>query len=313
LQRIGVRFAIVVQAPIVKKLRAVGVVEADPTNRTDVVLRFAGYVEKLFQGKIGDMVTKGTPLMQVYSPELTTAQNEFFLTHNDGATGFHKITLDRLRNLGLSEEDIAGIRATGKPAREVTITAPEDGTITEINVREGSSFGKNQTLYSIGDLRKNYIVARIFQRDLRTLTPGQSVQVAIPGSGLSPVEGQIDLIYPNFREGDGSAGVRITLKMPSTNFIPGLYVDLSFPIHYGIRLGIPSSAILNSGLHQYVFVDRGEGVLEPVEVQTGVSDDFMIEIVQGLTEGSRVAASGTFLLSSEAQLRSALPKWESKK
>lgn len=313
MQKIGVRFSQAKHAPLQKHLRAVGVVEADPTKKTDVVLRFQGYVEKQFKVKIGDYIEKGTPLIKVYSPELTTAQNEFFLTHNDSSHNLHRITLDRLKNLGLSDKDISGIKSLGKPEREVTITAPEAGTITEINIREGSSFAKNQTLYSIGNLSQNYIVARIFQKDLPYLKVGQNVEISLPGFGESSYEGKIDLVYPNFKEGEGTASVRVITKAESSYLIPGIYVDLDFPIDFGTRLVIPVTAILHSGRHQYVFVERGEGILEPTEIVTGFTNDEWTEVVEGLKEGDLVAASGTFLLSSEAQLRSALPKWEAKK
>lgn len=312
LQRIGVRFADAKQVSIKKMLRAVGVVESDNTKRSEIALRFPGYVEKQFVGRVGDHVEAGTPLFSVYSPDLVSAQSEFLLAHGTagGTETLHTSTAERLKNLGLSARDISRIRKAGKPERTIAITAPQAGTILEVNVREGSSFAQGQLLYSVGDLSKNYIVARIFQRDLSDLKVGQSVEIILPESEEESYRGKIDLIYPNISEGEGTANVRVVPDEGNLTLKPGIYVDLRFPIEFGERLAIPTKAVLYSGLHKYVFVDRGEGVLEPREIKTGkVTDDFA-EVKTGLKEGERVVASGSFLISSEAQLRSALPKWE---
>jgi membrane fusion protein, copper/silver efflux system len=79
----------------------------------------------------------------------------------------------------------------------------------------------------------------------------------------------------------------------------------------GVRLAVPDNALLASGEHRYAFVKRGEGRLEAVEVKTGALAGDSIEVLEGLAEGEEVATQATFLLSSEAQLRSALPRWSS--
>jgi len=72
---------------------------------------------------------------------------------------------------------------------------------------------------------------------------------------------------------------------------------------------VPDSALLWSGQHRYAFVDRGEGKLEPVEVEVGALAGDYDEVKSGLAKGDRVATGATFLLSSEAKLRDALPRW----
>jgi Cu(I)/Ag(I) efflux system membrane fusion protein len=69
---------------------------------------------------------------------------------------------------------------------------------------------------------------------------------------------------------------------------------------------VPAGAVLDTGGRQTVFVDRGEGYLEPRAVTTGARTGDRIAILSGLTAGERVVASGTFLVDSESQLRSAL-------
>jgi membrane fusion protein, copper/silver efflux system len=311
LQKTGVRFAAAQLRHLQKTVRAVGVIEPDNTTKSDITLRYAGYVEKQFIGRMGDQVKAGAALFSVYSPELVTAQSEFLLAHdNPGAANvLHGAARDRLRNFGLSDQDISRIIAAGAPQKNITIRAPISGTVLAINVSEGSSFGQGQLLYTIGDLSKNYIVARIFQRDIGGITAGMPVTIHAPDGDISSFPGTVDLIYPNVSEGEGTANVRVLASQHIPALRPGNYVDLRFPVDYGERLAVPTEAVLFSGKHQYVFIDRGGGNLEPREVVSGRSADGWSEIKLGISVGDRVVSSGAFLISSEARLRSALPKW----
>ena len=303
MQQIGVRFAEAKIVPITKSLRAAGLVEADNTKRTELTLRYSGYVERQFRGRVGDHVTAGTPLITVYSPELASAESEFLQSHGgDSGAALHQSTVERLRNLGLTATDISRVKKAN---------APQTGTILEVNVRDGASFGPGQSLYTIGDLSTAYVVGRVFQQDLVDLRVGQAVSLTLPEDEGRSYKGHVDLIYPSVSEGEGTGNVRVVADEPVPGLRPGLYVDLRLPIDLGSHLAVPTTAILYSGLHKYVFIDRGGGKLEPKEVTTGKSSEDWTEIRSGVNAGERVAASGTFLLSSEAQLQSALPKWRS--
>ena len=312
LQKIGVRFAEAKVMPMHREIEAIGVIEQDQTHREEVTLRFSGYVVKQLRGRIGDYVTAGEPLFSVYSPDLVTAQGELLLADKLAMDGhsLHQAAGEKLKNLGLSARDIAQIRRDGKPMRDVLIRATVAGTILDITAREGAAVNAGQVVYVIGDLSKSFIVARIFQQDVGDLKVGQTASITIPGSGDKQIQGHIDLIYPQVEQGAGTANVRVVVSEYIAGLRPGAYVDVAFAVDLGALLSISAESVLYSGRHRYVFVDRGGGVLEPREVTVGKAAAGMVEIRAGLAAGERIAASGTFLLGSEAQLRSALPKWK---
>jgi Cu(I)/Ag(I) efflux system membrane fusion protein len=311
MQLIGVRFAEAKEAVLERTIRAVGLVEQDRTHREDVTVRYSGYIAKLFSGRVGDRVEKGQPLFSVYSPDLVTAQSEYLLAAKSAGNSKSLLMAaeDRLRNLGLSEAQIAALVKNGRPQREILIRAPIKGTILEIGASEGSSVSAGQSVVVIGDLDKGYIVARVFQQDVGDIKAGQAAEYTIPSVSSEIQKGAVDLVFPQVEQGTGTANVRVQSNDFSLDLKPGTYVDLRFRVKIGNRLTIPADAIIYSGLHNYVFVDRGEGMLEPREVFPGRFVGDLVEIRSGLKVGERVAASGNFLLSSEAQLRSALPKW----
>jgi membrane fusion protein, copper/silver efflux system len=102
---------------------------------------------------------------------------------------------------------------------------------------------------------------------------------------------------------------RLELKNPQLALKPGMFADVVIEAPLGTRLAVPDSALLFSGEHRYAFVDRGGGRLEPVEVEVGAQTGSYDEVRRGLSPGDRVATGATFLLSSEAKLRDALPRW----
>ncbi len=311
LQRLGVRFAEVKTRPMRREVRAVAVAESDKTHREEFTLRYSGYVVKQYRGRVGEQVKAGDPLFSVYSPDLVTAQSEFLESQkiDQGKHSLHLSAAERLKNLGLSQADVQRIRTTGQVMKDLVVHAKASGTILEINAREGAAVEQGQVLYVIGDLTKSYLVARVFQQDLKDLKVGQKAEVRLPDEGEKPYEAEIDLVYPEVQGGTGTGNVRLTLKEAVPGLRPGVYADVRIPIDLGERLTLPTEAVLYSGLHRYVFVDKGEGQLSPVEIVAGKRDGEWTEILSGVRAGDRVASSGTFLLGSEAQLRSALPKW----
>jgi len=67
---------------------------------------------------------------------------------------------------------------------------------------------------------------------------------------------------------------------------------------------VPAEAVLDTGLKKTVFVDRGNGYMEPRQVEIGERIGDRIEITKGLAPGERIVISGNFLIDSESQLKS---------
>jgi hypothetical protein len=161
-------------------------------------------------------------------------------------------------------------------------------------------------LYAIADLSTIWVNAQVFQNDLANVkvdAPATITVDAYPGRSLS---GRVDFIYPDVDMTTRTARVRIVLSNPDLNLSPGMFVRVALKNPMGTQLVIPASGVLQSGMRQIVFVDRGDGYLEPRDVQLGsrVGDDFIV--LKGLKEGEQVITSANFLIDSESQLQAAL-------
>jgi Cu(I)/Ag(I) efflux system membrane fusion protein len=308
-QLIGVTFGTVAPRPLAIALRAAGRVEVDERNLADVTLKYEAYVQKLLVAETGKTVRRGQPLAVVYSPDLLSAEEELLAARRSGAGeqllgGLEK----RLAYWDLSPAQRAEIERAGKPDGRVTISSPAAGVVIEKNVVEGARIEAGTSLYRIGNLGRVWVQAAVAERDASFLSVGQPARVRVPALP-EPLEARVTFVAPVVDDKTRTLGARLELKNPRLALKPGMFTDVAIDAPLGTRLSVPDAAVLMSGEHRYAFVDRGGGRLEAVEVEIGAQTGDYVEVRSGLRAGDRVATGATFLLSSEAKLRDALPRW----
>ena len=110
-------------------------------------------------------------------------------------------------------------------------------------------------------------------------------------------------ILPEFDPATLTLKVRLEMDNPGFTLRPGMFVDVEFPINLPPTVNVPVDAIMDSGLKQTVFVDRGNGYFEPRRVKTGWRLGDRVEIVEGLEPGERIVVSGNFLIDSESRMK----------
>jgi Cu(I)/Ag(I) efflux system membrane fusion protein len=310
-QLIGVRFATVEPRPLALTLRAAGRVAVDERNVGDVTLKYEAYVKKVLVGETGKTVRRGQPLAVVYSPDLLSAEQELLAARRAGATGPLASGLEqRLVSWDLSTAQIAALEKAGSADGRTTITSPAGGVVLEKNVVEGARVEAGTTLYRVGNLGRVWVQSAIAERDAGLVSVGQPARVRL-GAASDPLAARVTFVAPTVDEKTRTIAARLELANPRLALKPGMFADVAIDVPLGVRLAVPDSALLLSGEHRYVFVDRGGGRLEPVEVQVGALGGDYDEVRAGLSPGDRVATAATFLLSSEAKLRDALPRWKS--
>jgi len=311
-QLIGVVYAKVERRPLSLELRASGRVEIDETRISDVVLKYDAYVEELLVNQTGQQVKKGQPLLTLYSPELFSAEQEYLValrsTGSGGSEQLARAAEDRLRRWNLDEAQLAALRNRGNAEPRLTLHSPADGTVLEKNVVSGTKAMAGMVLYRIGNLGRVWVIADLFESDAPYLEPGLRATLTLPFAGGRALEGTVQFVYPTVDPKTRSVRARLVFPNERLSLKPGMFADVKVSVPLGSRLSVPDDALLASGEHRYAFVKRGEGGLQAREVKIGAVGDYT-EVLEGLQEGEEVATQATFLLSSEAQLRSALPRW----
>ncbi|MEO0035771.1 MAG: Heavy metal efflux rane fusion protein CzcB family [Pseudomonadota bacterium] len=320
-QKLGVRTEAARMTPLARSIRAVGSVQVDERNLHVVTAKFEGYIERLHVNQSGQAVRRGQSLMEVYSPDLVLAEQEYLVAAQgaqaldnaspearDAARSLADGALARLRNWDVPGAQIERLRQGGPPSRTLSLAAPAAGIVLEKRAVQGMRFLPGEMLYQIADLSTVWVIAEVFEQDLAQVRLGQGATVtfnALPGRTFT---GKVTFLYPTVTEQTRTARVRIELPNPDGQLKPALYgtVDLASPVADRPVLAVPDSAVLDSGTRQAVLVEKGEGRFEPREVKAGIRANGLIEIRDGLAEGEKVVVRANFLIDAESNLRAAL-------
>jgi Cu(I)/Ag(I) efflux system membrane fusion protein len=312
----GITFGTAETRPLEKTIRAVGLVNFDETRMAYVAPKVAGYVERLYVDFIGKPVSRGQPLLEIYSPELVSAQEELLLARRldekVGASGVEGVAAGstdllasakrRLRYWDISEAQIERVLRTGQVQKTLTLHAPVSGIVMEKNVLEGQAVEPGDNLYMIADLSEVWVEAELFEADVALIQEGMPATIEVAALAGRTLEGRVEYVYPTLEEETRSMKARVSLPNPGGRLKPGMYATVRLERSLGEVLTIPTSAVLRTGDRAIAFVDLGEGRLMPHEVTLGLAADDYVEVVEGLEPGARVVTSAQFLLDSESNL-----------
>lgn len=304
-QKLGVRTEASVRRSIGRTIRAVGTVAVDERGEYVVAPKFSGWIETLKTNTTGARVKRGDVLMEVYSPDLTVAEQELLSARRTRAD-LGDAALYRLRNLDVPEDEIDRLLRTGQALRTLPYRAPVDGIVLEKTAVRGMRFGAGDTLFRIADLSHVWVIAEVFEQDLGGISSGQTARMrfnALPGRDF---EGTVSFVYPTLSADSRTAKVRIEMANPDNVLKPNLYATVEIDTAATTSLAVPDSAVLDNGSRRIVLVEAGEGRYSPRAVKTGVRADGWIAIEDGLAEGERVVVRANFLIDSESNLKAAL-------
>src|SRR5437773_2969542 len=319
-QQIGVTYAAVQRKPLRHTIRSVGMVVPDKGRNWQFVSRVDGYVQKLDVKSPGEIVEKDAPLLSIYSPDLLTSEREFveLLRMRDQAKSKEaRETPERLiesakRRLQLwnvTPEQIGDLEKTRKATDTLTLLSPFRGVVQSVPVEQGKSIKMGDMLVEVADLSLVWVWAEFYENELSMLQVGQKIAVTTKSYPGQNFEGTLSLINPFLDEMKRTAKGRIDIPNPEFKLRPGMYVNAELAMDMGEALTVPVSAIMPTGDRNSVFVDKGEGKLEPRIVRLGSKYGDIYEVQSGLQEGERVVASANFLIDAESKVQGALKEW----
>lgn len=320
-QTLGVTTEEVARRQIQRTVRAVGTVQADERRLYAISPRFEGWAKKLLVNTTGAAVRVGQPLMEVYSPDLITAQQEYAIAWKglkDVANAPPEIrrnmevlaqgSLERLRNWDISEPEIRRLQAGEPVGQTLLVRSPIDGIVLEKMVVEGMRFMPGETLYRLADLRSVWVLAEVFEQDLGLIRVGQSARIEVSAYPDQSFEGKVAFIYPTVMRETRTARVRVELPNRDGRLKPDMFGTVMLEVlgEEPAPVTVANGAVLDSGTRRLVLVERGAGRYEPRDVQLGRRGDDYAEVLDGLVEGERVVTSANFLIDAESNLKSAL-------
>jgi Cu(I)/Ag(I) efflux system membrane fusion protein len=206
IQEMDIRTTPVVRGPLRRTIRTVGTIAYNETALADVTTKFRGWIEKLDVDATGELVHRGEPLFEIYSPELYSAEVEYLLTlrqtstNDPGAAVLRETAANKLKFFDISDAQIAALGKTGQPRKTVPILAPADGFVIQKNVVQGQMVNAGATLYQLADLGIVWVYAQIYEQDLPYIRLGQEAVVRLVSMPDREFHGRVTYIYPNVDE-----------------------------------------------------------------------------------------------------------------
>ena len=206
-----------------------------------------------------------------------------------------------LYSLGVGDYQINEIVRTRKLASDIEIRSPVKGIVLSRNVSPQQRFERGLELFRIGDLSRVWIVADVYEHEAQYIRPGMTAKATLFHQG-KVFNARVTDVPPVFDPATRTLKVRLETDNPGYVLRPEMFVDVEFHIAFPSAVTVPADAVLDSGIRKTVFVDLGNGLFEPREVETGWRFGNRVEVTKGLKPGERIALSGTFLIDSESRL-----------
>ena len=302
--------------------RMVGKVDYDETRLGYITTYMGGRIDKLYVDYTGSVVTKGQAVASIYSPELLTAQAELIQAVQSGRelekSGLNRVrgaamqtanaAREKLRLLGLTNDQIEALIKSGAPSDHVTLHAPISGIVIKKDVLEGMYVQTGTRIYTIADLSHVWVVLEAYESDLPWIRLGQQVEFQVEAFPGEFFRGRTVYIDPLVTEQTRTVRVRLEVPNPTGKLKPGMFVRA---IERGKNRGekdslaIPASAPLITGKRAIVYVQLPgkEGTYEGREVVLGprAGDHYIVK--SGLSVGELVVTRGNFKIDSAVQLQ----------
>ena len=319
-QKLGVRVESAAMRDLKRAVRAVGTLAVDERRIVTVAPKFEGWVERLHVSTTGQPVAAGAVLMEVYSPDLITAQQEYLIAARgldavkDGSAEIQDSmrrlmagALERLRNWDISARELEQLERGSVARRTIMLRSPVSGVVVEKPALRGMRFMPGEALYQISDLSALWVLADVFEQDLGLVQSGQAVRVTVDAFPDKVFNGRVAFLYPTITPETRTGKLRIELPNPGGILKPAMYASVEIaagPQHKALT--VPNSAVIDSGRRRIVLVQAGEGRFEARDVKLGVRADDYVEILDGVKDGESVVVAANFLIDAESNLRAAI-------
>ena len=300
---LGVRVAAVKRSQLVQQIETVGYVGYDETKLTQVNTRVDGWIEKLYVTAEGDPVKRGQRLFDLYSPTLVNAQEEYLAAVKSRNKGLIKASEARLAALGISGNTIQRLKQTLKVKQRISIYAPQNGYIANLNVRQGMYIKPSVTVMKLVQLDSIWVVAEVFERQAGWLKKGQPATMTLDYLPGREWLGQVDYIYPTLDSKTRTLRVRVRFENRDGMLRPNMFTRIAIQSHgKDDILTVPREAVIRTGSQDRVVKAMGGGRFKSVRVETGLETIEHIEVLRGLKADDQIVVSAQFLIDSESSV-----------
>jgi Cu(I)/Ag(I) efflux system membrane fusion protein len=279
----------------------------DETKSTTVSARISGRIEKLYYKNLGDHVSKGARLYDLYSEQLNNAKQEYILalekqqTLDNSIMDFKELVQGAKNKLllwGMNEGQISDLAKTKKASTLTAFYSGAEGYVTSVESREGDYVSEGGTIVKLADLSSLWAEAQAYTSQLSEIDRGGKAIVRLTDIGKE-ITGNIQFINPEINPETRVNLIRISVPNPANQLKPGMPAYVVLKNRQRNSLTVPSDAVIRGEKMNIVWIQIDKNTFKSVMVGTGLESNNRIEIKRGLKEGDVVVTSGAYLINSE--------------
>lgn len=309
------------------EIEALGTIGYDTRMTGSISSRVAGRIEKLYVRYRFQKITKGQHILDIYSPELLTAQqNLLFLLKNDaGNTTFIQAAKEKLLLLGMSSEQLQQVIQSGKPSSTIAVysnytghiheaegaagmVAPAQGMkdiallTEELSLKEGMYLRKGESIFTVYNPDKAWAILNIYGDNQHLVKKGDVVRVSPETSPDKDFRASVDFVEPFYRKENKTLTVRVYFNNSTLKIPVGSQVKATIFANAKNAFWLPAEAVVSLGLDHVVF-QKENGGFRARKINTGIIYKNLVQVSGGIQVTDSVAANAQFLMDSESFIK----------
>lgn len=306
-------------------IEALGNIQNDTRQIASISSIVSGRIEKLYIRYRYQMIMRGEKIMEIYSPEIATAeQNLLFLLKNDASnTSLIEAAKQRLLLMGMSNQQIQQLIKTRKAALTISVYSNAMGHVHEagqetmdatgqmqntstatapLAIREGMYVKQGQKIFSLTNPQKAWAVLNIFPENQHIVKVGNPIKITPESMPQRAFRAKINFIEPFYRAGSKTVTARAYFNNTDLHIPIGSQVRATIFAGAANASWLPQQAVLSLGLYDVAFVKTNGGFIAK-KIQTGIRQNGVVQIINGLTAVDSVAANAQYLTDSESFIK----------
>ena len=309
------------------EIEALGNIAYDTRQVGSISARVSGRIEKLYVRYRYQKIAKGQKILDIYSPELLTAQqNLLFLLKNDAENiTFIQAAKEKLLLLGMSNEQLGQVIKAGQPSLTIAVysnysghihEAANDGGMNkepgnmrdislitdELTLKEGMYVQKGQSVFTVFNPDRAWAILNIYGENQSMVKTGNTVRIVPETAPGNDFRASIDFIEPFYRKESKTLTARVYFNNSVLKIPVGSQVKATVFGNTKEAYWLPKDAVLSLGIDKVVF-QKSDGGFKAMKIITGIIHEKHIQVLNGLTTADSVALNAQFLMDSESFIK----------
>lgn len=294
-----------------------GYVKMNEKSAARISSAVMGKIVRLNVNFEGQYIGRGQQVMEVYSPDLITAQKEYLLAlknlrqvsasgntiATEQAQSLLSSAREKLGRWELSAGQIEELESSGQVRNSVSVYSRYSGIVTKKYANVGQWVMEGEVIADIADLSTVWVIANIYESDVQYIKAGQIAEITSSSYPDEVFRSKINFIDPVFNPDTRTMEVRIDVANRGNKLKPDMYVKIKLNTFASQTIAVPKNAVIRTGESDIVYIEKQKGVYTPREIKVVYEQDGYYSVTGDLREGEKVVSSGGFLIDSETQIQ----------